>query len=57
MWLKLGVNIILNQPSAIYKMTVGELRNLPEYYPLAKKLLNEVADVAKVVGIKNIDNY
>lgn len=57
MWVKLGVNIILNQLSAIHKMTVGELRNLPEYYPLAKNLLKEVKEIAQSIGIKGIENY
>ena len=30
LWQKLGVNIVLNQLSAIYKLNVGELRKRPE---------------------------
>ena len=56
-WVKLGVNIILNEPSAINKMTVGELRKLPEYSNLAQNLLNEIKEIAKKVGIKNIESY
>lgn len=56
-WLKLGVNVILNQPSAIYNATVGELKNLPEYLPLAKKLLREVKEVAIACGVKNLENF
>lgn len=56
-WLKLGVNVILNQPSAIYNATVGELRNMPEYLPLAKKLLREVKEIAIACGVKNLENF
>lgn len=56
-WLKLGVNIILNQPSAIYKLKVGELRAKPDFLTLAKNLLSEVKLVAQAVGIKNLENY
>lgn len=56
-WLKLGINVILNQPSAIYNATVGELRNMPEYLPLAKKLLREVKEVAIACGVKNLENF
>ena len=56
-WVKLGVNIILNEPSAIYKCSVGELRRIKDYLTLAKKLLGEVKQVAQACGIKNLDNY
>ena len=56
-WVKLGVNIILNQPSALYEMTIGELRNQKEFLPLAKNLLKEVKQVAQLVGIQNLENY
>ena len=38
-------------------MTVGELRKLPEYSNLAQNLLNEIKEIAKKVGIKNIESY
>ena len=56
-WVKLGVNIILNEPSAIYKCSVGEMRRIKDYLTLAKKLLGEVKQVAQACGIKNLDNY
>lgn len=56
-WIKLGVNIILNEPSAIYKCSVGELRKKQEYPELTKNLLKEVENVADVHGIKKIENY
>ena len=57
LWLKFGVNIILNELTAINKCTVGELRKNPEYLPLAKNLLKEVKEIAKAQGIKNLKNY
>ncbi len=56
-WLKLGVNIILNQPSALYCKTVGELRQMDEYFPLAKSLIKEVKEIAGAYGVKNLENY
>ena len=56
-WLKLGVNIILNEPSAIYKCTVGELRKRKDYIPLALGLLEEVKQIAQKNGLNNLDNY
>lgn len=56
-WLKLGVNIILNEPSAVYQCSVGELRKKKEFLPLAQNLLNEVQQIALACGIKNLGNY
>lgn len=56
-WVKLGVNIILNEPSAIFKCTVGELRQKSNYFNLASELLKEVKEVAQASGIKNLENY
>ena len=56
-WQKLGVNIVLNQLSAIYNLSVGELRNRDDYLVQAQNLLQEVLLVAQKCGIKNLDNY
>lgn len=56
-WIKLGVNIILNEPSAIYKCNVGELRKKDNYLSLAKNLLSEVEQIALASGIKTDTNY
>jgi len=56
-WIKLGVNIILNEPSAIYKCTVGELRKRDNYLELAQNLLKEVKEVAQKSGIEGLENY
>lgn len=56
-WVKLGVNIILNEPSALYRLTVGKLRKQEGYKELAHNLLSEVKQVAQKHGIKNLKNY
>ena len=56
-WVKLGVNIILNEPSAIYECTVGELRKRDDYLELAQSLLKEVKKVAQKCRITNLENY
>ena len=56
-WQKLGVNIVLNQLSALKNLTVGELRGKKDYQIYAKNLLREVLAVAQAFGIKNLDNY
>lgn len=56
-WIKLGVNIILNEPSAIYECTVGELRKRDDYLELAQSLLKEVKKVAQKCRITNLENY
>ena len=57
LWLKLGVNIILNQPSAIYEMNVGEMKKQKDYKELSSNLLKEVKEVAKKCGLENLDNF
>lgn len=56
-WVKLGVNIILNQLSAIYETTVGELRRKKEYKPLSEKLISEILTIAKQCNVKNLESY
>lgn len=56
-WQKLGVNIVLNQLTAIENLTVGELRRKDGYLLQAQRLLQEVLAVARKVGIINLDNY
>lgn len=56
-WLKLGVNIVLNQLTAIYECTVGDLRKRKDYRNIAISLLTEVKEIAHACGINNLDNY
>ena len=53
LWLKFMMNVITNQPSAILRMTFGEM-NANEYFmDFAKKLMREVQMIAKAEGVKN----
>lgn len=56
-WLKLGVNIILNEPTAIHEITVGELRKRKDYFELSKHLLKEIQEVAIACGINILDDF
>ena len=38
-------------------MRVGELLKLENYFSLAENLIDEVIEIAKVEGIKNLENY
>ena len=57
LWIKLGVNIVLNQLSAIYKCNVGELKRNQNFIYYRDNLLEEIEAVAKAYGIKNLENY
>lgn len=57
MWIKLGVNIVLNQLSAIYEMNVGDLRKQEDFLSIAKSLLCEVKQVANAYGVFGLENY
>lgn len=53
LWLKFMMNVSTNQPSAILRMTFGEM-NANEYFmDFAKKLMREVQMIAKAEGVKN----
>lgn len=56
-WIKLGVNIVLNQLTAIYNLSVGELRNRSDFLDMAKNLLSEAKEIAKAHKINEIENY
>ena len=56
-WVKLGVNIILNELSSIYRCSVGDLRRIKDYSALTKNLLKEVKAVAFSCKIDNLENY
>ncbi|MCQ2754111.1 MAG: ketopantoate reductase family protein [bacterium] len=52
-WVKFGVNICLNQISAVYGVTVGEVRN--KYFNLMEKLIDEVVIIAQKIGLDTIN--
>ena len=55
LWLKFGVNIYLNQLSAIMNLTMGEMKRNPNFKPLASKLLKEVTVLAQNEGVNNFE--
>lgn len=56
-WTKLGVNICLNELSAIYKLNMGDLKKHHDFYKISDCLLDEIQQIANSYGIKNLDNY
>ena len=55
-WLKYLMNVSTNQPSAVYNMTFGEMRNSKEIRELIKNLMGEVQKIAKAEGVKSTEN-
>lgn len=56
LWLKYMMNVSTNQPSAILRMTFGEMQSSEKFMELAIKLMKEVQSVAKAEGVKNTGN-
>lgn len=56
MWLKFTMNIFSNQVSAILNMKFGELKQNQAFIEFAKKLINEVREIAEKKGIKNLES-
>lgn len=50
------MNIFSNQTSAILKMNFGELKRNKTFRETAKKIIQEVRQIAQKKGIKNLDN-
>jgi 2-dehydropantoate 2-reductase len=57
LWLKLGINVYLNQSSAILNMTMGEMKNHPRFLDFGKKLINEVKNVAEKNGVNGLEHF
>lgn len=56
MWLKYTFNCYANPLSAILNMTFGELRQNKNFIDFAKKIINEVRQIAEKKEIKNLEN-
>ncbi len=54
-WLKFMLNVSSNQPSAILKMTFGQMQQSPKFIEFAKKIMNEVKEIAKAEGVNNTE--
>lgn len=55
MWLKFMLNVCANQPTAILRMTFGEMLQNKNFMDFAVKVMEEVRDIAKAEGINNTD--
>lgn len=55
MWLKFMLNVCANQPTAILKMTFGEMLRNKNFMDFSVKIMEEVRDIAKAEGIHNTD--
>lgn len=56
MWLKFMLNVCANQPTAILKMTFGQMLRNRNFMAFAVKVMEEVRDIAKAEGIRNTDS-
>lgn len=57
LWLKFGLNIYLNQSSAIMGLTMGDMKRNPYFKNFAKKLIAETKLIAQKSGVKNLENF
>ena len=56
LWRKFVLNVSTNQPSAILKMTFGEMQQNNVFVKFAANIMQEVANIAKAEGINNSEN-
>ena len=50
-WLKFMLNVSSNQPSAIFKMTFGQMQTNPEFMDFMKNIMREVQAIAQPEGV------
>ena len=55
-WLKFMLNVSTNQPSAILRLTFGEMTSNSKFMNMFNNIMKEVQAIAKVEGIKNTEN-
>lgn len=55
LWLKYMLNVSTNQPSAIFKMTFGQMQNNQKFREFMKNIIKEVLDIAKACGVNNTE--
>lgn len=55
LWLKYMLNVSSNQPSAILKMTFGQMQSNTKFLEFLKKIMKEVQNIAKAEGVNNTD--
>lgn len=54
-WLKYMLNVSSNQPSAILRMTFGDMQSNKKFMEFLVKIMKEVQAIAKAEGVKNTD--
>lgn len=54
-WLKFMLNVSTNQPSAILRLTFGEMTSNPEFMSMFNNIMKEVQSIANAEGVKNTD--
>lgn len=54
-WLKYMLNVSSNQPSAILRMTFGDMQSNPEFMEFMQKIMKEVQQIAKAQGVQNTE--
>ncbi len=55
LWLKYMLNVSSNQPSAILKMTFGQMQSNSKFLEFLKKIMKEVQNIAKAEGVNNTE--
>ncbi len=55
-WLKYMMNVSTNQPSAILKMTFGQMQKNEKFMSFMKNIMKEVQNIAKAEGVKDTES-
>ena len=55
-WLKFMLNVSSNQPSAILKMTFGQMKDNPVFMKFMKEIMREVQQLAKAEGVTDTES-
>lgn len=55
MWLKFMLNVSANQPTAILRMTFGDMFENTHFMKFAENIMREVQSVAKAEGVRNTE--
>jgi 2-dehydropantoate 2-reductase len=54
-WLKYMLNVSANQPSAILKMTFGQMQSNPKFMEFLKNIMEEVRQIAQAQGVQDTE--
>ncbi len=54
-WLKFMLNVSTNQPSAILRLTFGQMRENPKFIILMKNIMQEVLEIAKAQKVTDTE--